>query len=189
MHHFQTFGTMMLSAGRLLESTVTTTTATVSNTITNPAQPPTVAIVFDDAAAVFAAICACAFSAIGILGNLITILALALNPKLRSHATTAFVLSLCVSDLLFCSVSLPLTAVRYINKVSDCGYVWFSAQLLDMCIIWLWVAIVLWYLFYALRSRAMNRRMSVAMSVVAVMKCNYGRQSPARSIVKKFVFF
>lgn len=79
-------------------------------------------IVFDDAAAIVAATCACVFSAVGVLGNLVTIVALALNPKLRSHATTAFVLSLCISDLLFCSVSLPLTAVRYINKVSvRCG--------------------------------------------------------------------
>lgn len=53
-----------------------------------------------------------------ILGNLITILALLRCSKLRSHATTAFVLSLCISDLLFCTISLPLTAVRYINEVS-----------------------------------------------------------------------
>lgn len=52
------------------------------------------------------------------LGNLITILALLRCSKLRSHATTAFVLSLCISDLLFCTISLPLTAVRYINEVN-----------------------------------------------------------------------
>lgn len=50
-------------------------------------------------------------------GNLITIIALLQHQKLRGHATTAFVLSLCISDLLFCSFSMPLTAVRYINKV------------------------------------------------------------------------
>lgn len=42
-----------------------------------------------------------------------TALALLRCPKLRGHATTAFVLSLCVSDLLFCSINLPLTASRY----------------------------------------------------------------------------
>lgn len=52
------------------------------------------------------------------LGNLITIIALLQHQKLRGHATTAFVLSLCISDLLFCSFSMPLTAVRYINKVN-----------------------------------------------------------------------
>lgn len=50
-------------------------------------------------------------------GNLITIIALLQHQKLRGHATTAFVLSLCISDLLFCSFSMPLTAIRYINKV------------------------------------------------------------------------
>lgn len=52
------------------------------------------------------------------LGNLTTIIALLLNPKLRSHATTAFVLSLCVSDLLFCTISMPLTAIRFYHKVN-----------------------------------------------------------------------
>jgi protein trapped in endoderm-1 len=33
--------------------------------------------------------------------------------KLRSHATTAFVVSLCFSDLLFCAINLPMTASRY----------------------------------------------------------------------------
>uniref|UniRef100_A0A1A9W9Z2 G-protein coupled receptors family 1 profile domain-containing protein n=1 Tax=Glossina brevipalpis TaxID=37001 RepID=A0A1A9W9Z2_9MUSC len=37
-------------------------------------------------------------------------------PKIRGHATTAFVLSLCISDLLFCSLSLPLTAVRFFQE-------------------------------------------------------------------------
>lgn len=49
-------------------------------------------------------------------GNLITALALLRCPKLRGHATTTFVLSLCVSDLLFCSINLPLTASRYLYE-------------------------------------------------------------------------
>jgi protein trapped in endoderm-1 len=32
---------------------------------------------------------------------------------LRQHATTAFVVSLCFSDLLFCAINLPMTASRY----------------------------------------------------------------------------
>jgi len=36
--------------------------------------------------------------------------------KLRSHATTAFVVSLAASDLLFCIFNLPLTATRYIYQ-------------------------------------------------------------------------
>lgn len=49
-------------------------------------------------------------------GNLVTTVALLMHPKLRGHVTTMFVLSLCVSDLLFCSINLPLTANRYIKQ-------------------------------------------------------------------------
>ncbi|XP_061395384.1 protein trapped in endoderm-1-like [Musca vetustissima] len=69
--------------------------------------------IYPDAATLFAGICACFFTVVGVSGNLITILALVNSPKIRGHATTAFVLSLCISDLLFCSFSLPLTAVRF----------------------------------------------------------------------------
>ncbi|KAF7267573.1 trapped in endoderm 1 [Rhynchophorus ferrugineus] len=67
-------------------------------------------------ATIFAASCAVVFCILGILGNLVTVLALIRCPKLRNHATTAFVLSLCISDLLFCTVNLPLTAARYIYE-------------------------------------------------------------------------
>ncbi|CAL4200440.1 unnamed protein product, partial [Meganyctiphanes norvegica] len=56
------------------------------------------------------------FIVIGITGNLVTIIALSRNLKLRVHATTTFVISLCVSDLLFCSINLPLVASRYIHE-------------------------------------------------------------------------
>lgn len=36
--------------------------------------------------------------------------------KLRKQATTAFVISLCISDLIFSAVNLPLTASRYLNE-------------------------------------------------------------------------
>lgn len=49
-------------------------------------------------------------------GNSFTVAALVKSRKLRSHATTAFVLSLAGSDLLFCAFNLPLTASRYIHE-------------------------------------------------------------------------
>ena len=49
-------------------------------------------------------------------GNSLTVAALVRSRKLRSHATTAFVLSLAGSDLLFCAFNLPLTASRYIHE-------------------------------------------------------------------------
>ncbi|XP_053607010.1 protein trapped in endoderm-1 isoform X2 [Plodia interpunctella] len=67
-------------------------------------------------ATILAAACACIFSAVGVVGNLITTIALLMHPKLRTHVTTMFVLSLCVSDLVFCSINLPLTAHRYIHQ-------------------------------------------------------------------------
>uniref|UniRef100_A0A1B0G8C7 G-protein coupled receptors family 1 profile domain-containing protein n=1 Tax=Glossina morsitans morsitans TaxID=37546 RepID=A0A1B0G8C7_GLOMM len=72
--------------------------------------------IYPHSASLFAAISASVFVVIGVLGNLITILALIMCPKIRGHATTAFVLSLCISDLLFCSLSLPLTAVRFFQE-------------------------------------------------------------------------
>ncbi|XP_075155460.1 trapped in endoderm 1 [Haematobia irritans] len=73
-------------------------------------------ILYPHSATIFAALCACIFTVVGVCGNFITIIALLQSPKIRSHATTAFVLSLCFSDLLFCSFSLPLTAVRFFKE-------------------------------------------------------------------------
>ncbi|EAT47271.2 AAEL001606-PA, partial [Aedes aegypti] len=51
-----------------------------------------------------------------IAGNLLTITALLKYHKLRKHPTTAFVLSLSISDLFFCAVNMPLTAIRFLNQ-------------------------------------------------------------------------
>ncbi|XP_060662328.1 protein trapped in endoderm-1 isoform X2 [Drosophila nasuta] len=72
--------------------------------------------IYPHSATLFAAICACVFVTIGVFGNLITLLALLKSPTIREHATTAFVISLSISDLLFCSFSLPLTAVRFFQE-------------------------------------------------------------------------
>ena len=61
----------------------------------------------------FAAISAVILSIVGVTGNLLTVLALTVDKKLRAKATTSFIISLSVSDLLFCGFNLPLTAVRY----------------------------------------------------------------------------
>ncbi|KAH8420579.1 hypothetical protein KR009_011538 [Drosophila setifemur] len=72
--------------------------------------------IYPHSATLFAAISACVFVTVGVLGNLITLLALLKSPTIREHATTAFVISLSISDLLFCSFSLPLTAVRFFQE-------------------------------------------------------------------------
>ncbi|KAK0168605.1 hypothetical protein PV327_002384 [Microctonus hyperodae] len=63
-----------------------------------------------------AATCAILFSIVGVLGNLVTVIALLKYTRLRRHATTAFVISLSISDLIFSAVNLPLTASRYLNE-------------------------------------------------------------------------
>nr|ALS03936.1 gustatory receptor 1 [Ectropis obliqua] len=73
-------------------------------------------IFYPQEATILAAVCACIFSVVGVVGNSVTTVALLMHPKLRGHVTTMFVLSLCVSDLLFCSINLPLTAYRYIEQ-------------------------------------------------------------------------
>ncbi|KYQ55086.1 Gustatory receptor trehalose 1 [Trachymyrmex zeteki] len=65
---------------------------------------------------IIAAVCAIIFSIIGVLGNLVTVIALLKYTRLRRHATTAFVISLSISDLIFSAVNLPLTASRYLNE-------------------------------------------------------------------------
>jgi len=71
---------------------------------------------FSRPATVSAAVAACIFTVIGVAGNLLTVVALIKCAKLRTHATTTFVISLAASDLLFSSINLPLTASRYIHE-------------------------------------------------------------------------
>ncbi|XP_054706453.1 LOW QUALITY PROTEIN: G-protein coupled receptor moody-like [Uloborus diversus] len=71
-------------------------------------------IQYPRATTLFAASACILFIVLGIAGNLLTIVALARCNKLR-NATTAFVVSLCTADLLFCALNLPPTASRYIH--------------------------------------------------------------------------
>ncbi|KAG4070758.1 hypothetical protein HA402_010984 [Bradysia odoriphaga] len=59
------------------------------------------------------------YSTIGIAGNSITTIALLRDRKIRQHSTTAFILSLCISDSIFSLVVMPLMAAAYINEVSE----------------------------------------------------------------------
>lgn len=58
---------------------------------------------------IFGAVCSVVFAIFGISGNAISILALSQSKHIR-NATTAFIVNLCVSDLLFCSFCMPLAA-------------------------------------------------------------------------------
>ncbi|XP_063992455.1 protein trapped in endoderm-1 [Diachasmimorpha longicaudata] len=65
---------------------------------------------------IIAAACAILFSIVGVFGNLVTVIALLKFTRLRRNATTAFVISLSISDLIFAAVNLPLTASRYLHE-------------------------------------------------------------------------
>ncbi|XP_053671440.1 G-protein coupled receptor moody [Anopheles nili] len=54
----------------------------------------------------------------GILGNLLTIVALLRCPKVRNVAA-AFIISLCIADCLFCLIVLPFNFVRFIQGTSN----------------------------------------------------------------------
>ena len=72
-------------------------------------------------ATMIAGLAACLLSLLGIFGNLVTILGLLRDSRLRGQATTVFVISLAVSDLLFCAINLPLTAVKYLQRAWTLG--------------------------------------------------------------------
>nr|XP_036218303.1 G-protein coupled receptor moody isoform X1 [Bactrocera oleae]XP_036218304.1 G-protein coupled receptor moody isoform X1 [Bactrocera oleae]XP_036218305.1 G-protein coupled receptor moody isoform X1 [Bactrocera oleae]XP_036218306.1 G-protein coupled receptor moody isoform X1 [Bactrocera oleae] len=51
---------------------------------------------------------------IGIFGNFLTVAALYKCPKVRNVAA-AFIISLCMADLLFCAIVLPFSALRFLK--------------------------------------------------------------------------
>uniref|UniRef100_A0ABD2XJ58 G-protein coupled receptors family 1 profile domain-containing protein n=1 Tax=Trichogramma kaykai TaxID=54128 RepID=A0ABD2XJ58_9HYME len=51
---------------------------------------------------------------VGVIGNLLTIVALLKYPKVRNVAA-AFIVSLCVADFVFCSLVLPFDSMRFID--------------------------------------------------------------------------
>lgn len=63
----------------------------------------------------FGALCFILFAIVGIIGNFVSILALSRSKRLR-NPTTAFIVNLCVADLLFCCFSMPLSAITFIEK-------------------------------------------------------------------------
>jgi len=71
---------------------------------------------FSQSLTLFAATSAIFLCLVGVTGNLLTVVALTRDKKLRQQATTTFVISLAISDLLFCAINLPLTAARYIQQ-------------------------------------------------------------------------
>ena len=65
----------------------------------------------------FAGAMAILFTIVGVVGNLLTIIALLRNSSLRKRTTTKFIVSLAISDLLFCSINTLCNAILF-NRVT-----------------------------------------------------------------------
>ncbi|XP_046750242.1 G-protein coupled receptor moody isoform X2 [Diprion similis] len=63
----------------------------------------------------FAATVAILILVTGVVGNLLTIIALCRYPKVRNVAA-AFIISLCVADFIFCLLVLPFDSIRFIDS-------------------------------------------------------------------------
>ncbi|XP_067130042.1 G-protein coupled receptor moody-like [Centruroides vittatus] len=63
----------------------------------------------------FAAACCIFFVVIGVLGNIITIIALLKSRRLR-NATSAFIINLCTADGLYCVFTIPLVTSIFIYR-------------------------------------------------------------------------
>ncbi|XP_020289246.1 G-protein coupled receptor moody isoform X2 [Pseudomyrmex gracilis] len=63
---------------------------------------------------IFAALVAIVIMIVGVVGNLLTIVALCKYPKVRNVAA-AFIISLCIADFVFCLLVLPFDSIRFIN--------------------------------------------------------------------------
>lgn len=76
--------------------------------------PPVDASGFSQSLLTFAAVMTFLIMIVGICGNLLTVVALLKCPKVRNVAA-AFIISLCIADLLFCALVLPFQGLRFVQ--------------------------------------------------------------------------
>uniref|UniRef100_A0A0A1WR06 G-protein coupled receptor moody n=2 Tax=Zeugodacus cucurbitae TaxID=28588 RepID=A0A0A1WR06_ZEUCU len=69
---------------------------------------------FSPTALTFAGVITFIIMIVGIFGNFLTVAALYKCPKVRNVAA-AFIISLCMADLLFCAIVLPFSALRFLK--------------------------------------------------------------------------
>ncbi|XP_016995701.2 G-protein coupled receptor moody [Drosophila takahashii] len=82
--------------------------------LTTAVAPPADASGFTQSLLTFAAVMTFLIMVVGICGNLLTVVALLKCPKVRNVAA-AFIISLCIADLLFCALVLPFQGLRFIQ--------------------------------------------------------------------------
>ncbi|KAJ6635384.1 Protein trapped in endoderm-1 [Pseudolycoriella hygida] len=56
------------------------------------------------------------YTIVGFSGNFLTLIALLRDRVLRQHVTTVFIMSLCISDLIYSSTCFPASAAAYLNN-------------------------------------------------------------------------
>ncbi|XP_026163794.1 G-protein coupled receptor 84 [Mastacembelus armatus] len=73
----------------------------------------------------FAVLWGCAVTIVGTMGNLMTILAFALDPRLRTRFNV-LIINLAVADLLYCTILQPISVDSYLHLRWRSGQVWCS---------------------------------------------------------------
>ncbi|XP_033940059.1 G-protein coupled receptor 84 [Pseudochaenichthys georgianus] len=73
----------------------------------------------------FAVLWGCAVTLVGTVGNLMTILAFALDPRLRTRFNV-LILNLAVADLLYCTILQPISVDSYLHLRWRSGELWCS---------------------------------------------------------------
>uniref|UniRef100_A0A671TJH6 G-protein coupled receptor 84-like n=2 Tax=Sparus aurata TaxID=8175 RepID=A0A671TJH6_SPAAU len=71
----------------------------------------------------FAVLCGCAVTIIGTVGNLMTILAFAIDPHLRTRFNVLIV-NLALADLLYCTIVQPISVDSYLHLRWRSGQLW-----------------------------------------------------------------
>ena len=80
----------------------------------------------------FAIAMAVIYTLLGVTGNSLTIVGLTKDSNLRSQATTKFIISLAVSDLLFCAIMMPLNVAYFVLK-REGNFNGFPIELCQFC--------------------------------------------------------
>lgn len=106
----------LLSTSSLSPSSLSPNTSLLSYPSSLPTSPDLHLEQLPPSATLAAGLAAVLLAVLGLAGNLVTVASLASHPRLRRQPTTLFVISLAVSDLLFCAVNLPITALRYFQR-------------------------------------------------------------------------
>ncbi|XP_001355354.3 G-protein coupled receptor moody [Drosophila pseudoobscura] len=133
----------------------------------------------------FAAVMTFLIMIVGICGNLLTVVALLKCPKVRNVAA-AFIISLCIADLLFCALVLPFQGLRFVQGTWRHGEVlcrlipfiqYGNIGVSLLCIAMITINRYVMITHYSLYNRIYKRHW-IAIMIAACWLFSYGMQLP-----------